>query len=136
MGVTQSHNFHQSKLTKKQNSRSFFSNYENRISNIYSNVHTKGNNNNNNTYIYNYNNSSRNISKYVRHYSGSLDLNIKIINGRTFLFNDDYFFPVDYEEADRLQLQHYLYIQIWESYFSSPIKTLLNLGGMNVLDVG
>ncbi|CAG8499530.1 5523_t:CDS:2 [Diversispora eburnea] len=29
-----------------------------------------------------------------------------------------------------------MYIQIWESYFSSPIKTLLNLGGMNVLDVG
>src|SRR6185295_7922849 len=121
MGNTQS--YHQLKSSRKPNriSRSlFFNNLENKISSIGSN-----NNNNNNNNIYNNKNSNDYYSSSCNSISTTniLALNLKIINGRTFLFSDDYFFPVDYEEADRLQLQHYMYIQIWESYFSSPIKT-------------
>ncbi|CAI2179645.1 15826_t:CDS:2, partial [Funneliformis geosporum] len=65
------------------------------------------------------------------------DESFKYVNGRRYLKDSNkYMLPNDDEEVDRLQSQHYLHWQIWKSNFSSPIETILKLGGVEVLDVG
>jgi hypothetical protein len=46
-----------------------------------------------------------------------------------------YIFPSDDDEIDRLTVQHYIFQNIWDSNFSSPIKDILK-NGAKVLDVG
>ncbi|RIB05422.1 hypothetical protein C2G38_2280735 [Gigaspora rosea] len=62
----------------------------------------------------------------------------KFIDGRRYhnVENIHYFLPNDDQEIDRLQLQHYMMRYIWRSNFSSPVRDLLNEGGVHVLDVG
>ncbi|CAG8447190.1 7357_t:CDS:2 [Funneliformis mosseae] len=65
------------------------------------------------------------------------DESYQYVNGRRYLKDcNSYMLPNDEEEIDRLQSQHYLHWQIWRSNFSSPIETILKLGGVEVLDVG
>ncbi|CAG8804257.1 22480_t:CDS:2, partial [Gigaspora margarita] len=61
----------------------------------------------------------------------------KFIDGRRYhnVENIHYFLPNDDQEIDRLQLQHYMMRYIWHSNFSSPVRDLLNEGGVHVLDV-
>ncbi|RUS12985.1 S-adenosyl-L-methionine-dependent methyltransferase, partial [Endogone sp. FLAS-F59071] len=64
---------------------------------------------------------------------------IKVIEGRGF--NDDqmknprYMLPVDHEEMDRLNMQHYAIKYHLQSNFHAPIENLLD-EGIDVLDVG
>src|SRR5688572_3596090 len=61
----------------------------------------------------------------------------RYVNGRRYLKDyDKYLLPNDDKELDRLQLEHYIHLQVWKSYFSSPMDTILKLGGIEVLDVG
>ncbi|CAG8508524.1 1373_t:CDS:2 [Acaulospora colombiana] len=66
----------------------------------------------------------------------TVSLNIVNVRGRAFLknSNDTYLLAADDLEVDRLNQRHDVQWFIWKSLFSSPVKTLLNLGGMNVLD--
>ncbi|RHZ83715.1 hypothetical protein Glove_88g31 [Diversispora epigaea] len=58
--------------------------------------------------------------------------------GRRFhnVESSNYFLPNDDEEVDRLQLQHFLFRDIWDGNFSSPINDFIDQGGANILDVG
>ncbi|CAB4420613.1 unnamed protein product [Rhizophagus irregularis] len=60
----------------------------------------------------------------------------KFIDGRKYFKNKEWIYPlpVDEEECDRSQLQHFLFHHIWEENFSSPVKQILENGG-KVLDV-
>jgi len=48
----------------------------------------------------------------------------------------NYLYPVDDNEADRIQYQHDISLRIWGSLFSAPVHELLSKGGAKVLDVG
>ncbi|CAG8487870.1 4328_t:CDS:2 [Funneliformis caledonium] len=52
--------------------------------------------------------------------------------------NCNYLLPIDDEEINRLQSQHYLYRYAWGGNFSSPVEELLSdsVGNVTVLDVG
>ncbi|CAG8438907.1 8530_t:CDS:2 [Funneliformis mosseae] len=61
----------------------------------------------------------------------------RFINGRKYFDMDgsSYALPVDDEECDRLQIQHFLFRHVWQRNFSSPVKQMLE-NGCKVLDVG
>ncbi|CAG8681466.1 20920_t:CDS:2 [Dentiscutata erythropus] len=48
--------------------------------------------------------------------------------------NSKYIMPNDDEEVDRLQIQHFLYRNIWNGNYSAPVKELLERGNCKVLD--
>ncbi|CAG8701117.1 10432_t:CDS:2, partial [Ambispora gerdemannii] len=61
----------------------------------------------------------------------------RIIDGRVFqMDNQRYLMPCDAPEKKRLHMQHYLFKEIWNGNFSSPIHEKLKQGGMRVLDSG
>ncbi|KAF0533481.1 S-adenosyl-L-methionine-dependent methyltransferase [Gigaspora margarita] len=88
-----------------------------------------------------------NSSVYLKHLashksrnSGSQKSNIsnfQHVDGRKFhnIRGSSYSMPVDEEECDRLQIQHFLFRCIWKGNFSAPIKDILENGG-HILDVG
>src|SRR5436305_6312800 len=83
--------------------------------------------------------SSQKLSKNSKRISISrtCDSLFTYVNGRRYLKDyNKYILPNDDEELDRLHILHDLHLQIWESHFSSPIETILKLGGVQVLDVG
>jgi len=49
--------------------------------------------------------------------------------------NSKYFFPEDDIEIDRLQMQHYLFRNIFYGNFSAPVEDMLKQGG-RILDIG
>ncbi|GBB86499.1 hypothetical protein RclHR1_12920006 [Rhizophagus clarus] len=82
-------------------------------------------------------------SAHIRHSRKKKDNNCSIfkntykyINGRKYFKNRDWInpLPVDEEECDRSQLQHFLFHHIWEENFNSPVKQILENGG-KVLDI-
>ncbi|CAG8730087.1 4953_t:CDS:2, partial [Dentiscutata heterogama] len=50
--------------------------------------------------------------------------------------NSKYIMPNDDEEVDRLQIQHFLYRNIWNGNYSAPVTELLERGNCKILDVG
>ncbi|GBB98548.1 hypothetical protein RclHR1_03260006 [Rhizophagus clarus] len=73
-------------------------------------------------------------SKVTKLRRGSRDDYIhECINKRKYYAS--YIFPSDDDEIDRLTVQHYIFQNIWDSNFSSPVKNLLK-DGAEVLDVG
>ncbi|CAG8512301.1 5245_t:CDS:2 [Ambispora gerdemannii] len=62
----------------------------------------------------------------------------RYINGRQFhnVADSVYILPNDYEELDRISMQHFLYKAIWEGNFKAPIHRKLMAGDREVLDVG
>ncbi|CAG8467703.1 7704_t:CDS:2 [Dentiscutata erythropus] len=48
----------------------------------------------------------------------------------------NYVYPVDDDEVDRCQMQHFLMKHIWEGNFSAPIKELLTSYETKILDIG
>jgi len=73
-----------------------------------------------------------------KHNHTSIKDSYRFIDGRKY-FNKNrdliYPLPVDEEECDRSQLQHFLFHHIWDGNFSSPVKQILERGG-KVLDIG
>ncbi|GBB96662.1 hypothetical protein RclHR1_02800012 [Rhizophagus clarus] len=55
--------------------------------------------------------------------------------GRKYM-NSSSVIPIDYDEQDRIQLQHIIYYNVWKNHFSAPVEDLLNTKGTKVLDVG
>ncbi|CAG8548050.1 4226_t:CDS:2 [Ambispora leptoticha] len=62
----------------------------------------------------------------------------RYINGRQFhnLVDSVYPLPNDYQELDRISMQHFLYKAIWDGNFKAPIHRKLMAGDCKVLDVG
>ncbi|KAG9288816.1 hypothetical protein G9A89_001140 [Geosiphon pyriformis] len=76
--------------------------------------------------------------KFSRNHSSNTTLNkICIINGRKFFNNKDVCWPhpIDNNELDRLQMEHYIIQHSWQANFVSPIYEVLRSGG-SVLDIG
>jgi hypothetical protein len=48
----------------------------------------------------------------------------------------NYVYPVDHDETDRSQMQHFMYKHVWGENFSSPIGQELHSDSTRVLDVG
>ncbi|CAG8552568.1 21543_t:CDS:1 [Cetraspora pellucida] len=48
----------------------------------------------------------------------------------------NYVYPVDDDEVDRCQMQHFLMKHIWEGNFSAPVEDLLSSYDTKVLDIG
>ncbi|CAG8702683.1 3086_t:CDS:1, partial [Racocetra persica] len=48
----------------------------------------------------------------------------------------NYVYPVDDDEVDRCQMQHFLMKHIWEGNFSAPVEELLSSHNTKVLDIG
>ncbi|CAB4444700.1 unnamed protein product [Rhizophagus irregularis] len=59
-------------------------------------------------------------------------------NRRFYKWNDyvNYVYPVDHDETDRSQMQHFMYKHVWGRNFSSPIEQELQSDSMRILDVG
>lgn len=59
-------------------------------------------------------------------------------NRRFYKWNDyvNYVYPVDHDETDRSQMQHFMYKHVWGGNFSSPIEQELQSDSMRILDVG
>ncbi|RIB27805.1 S-adenosyl-L-methionine-dependent methyltransferase [Gigaspora rosea] len=57
-------------------------------------------------------------------------------DGRRFHNDTKYIMPNDDEEVDRLQMQHFLYRNIWNGNYSAPVTEFLERGNCKVLDVG
>ncbi|CAG8604128.1 548_t:CDS:2 [Dentiscutata erythropus] len=62
----------------------------------------------------------------------------RYVDGRRFhnVENAVYPLPNDYDELDRLHLQHFMMKFIWQNNFSAPINHTLSNPGTKVLDVG
>lgn len=48
----------------------------------------------------------------------------------------NYIYPVDEDEIDRVQTQHFMYKHVWGGNFSSPMEELLCEEDTKVLDIG
>ncbi|KAF0556274.1 S-adenosyl-L-methionine-dependent methyltransferase [Gigaspora margarita] len=48
----------------------------------------------------------------------------------------NYVYPVDDDEVDRCQMQHFLMKHIWEGNFSAPVEELLSSYDTKILDIG
>ncbi|CAG8800307.1 8097_t:CDS:1, partial [Dentiscutata erythropus] len=48
----------------------------------------------------------------------------------------NYIYPVDEDEIDRGQMQHFMYKHVWGNNFSSPVHDLLQEADTKVLDIG
>ncbi|CAG8534235.1 11714_t:CDS:2, partial [Scutellospora calospora] len=48
----------------------------------------------------------------------------------------NYVYPVDDDEVDRCQMQHFLMKHIWEGNFSAPVEEMLSNYDTKVLDIG
>ncbi|CAG8602268.1 14549_t:CDS:2 [Acaulospora morrowiae] len=66
------------------------------------------------------------------------ETNFKYIDGRRYnnIEGLKYPLPNDYDELDRLHLQHFVIRHIFQSNFSAPVEHVLNRDGSKVLDVG
>ncbi|RHZ87026.1 hypothetical protein Glove_41g82 [Diversispora epigaea] len=48
----------------------------------------------------------------------------------------NYIYPVDDDEIDRVQMQHFMYKHVWGGNFSSPVQDLLQKEDTKILDIG
>ncbi|CAG8531583.1 2781_t:CDS:2 [Funneliformis caledonium] len=48
----------------------------------------------------------------------------------------NYVYPVDEDESDRSQTQHFMYKHVWDGNFSAPVEQMLQDESTKVLDIG
>ncbi|CAG8440558.1 6661_t:CDS:2 [Acaulospora morrowiae] len=78
--------------------------------------------------------SKNSFSQSLSHRSQE-NIQFQYRNGRKYynVPNSKYCLPLDDEEIDRLQLQHFLFRYIWQGNFSAPVEEMLE-SGCKVLD--
>src|SRR5581483_3614866 len=69
--------------------------------------------------------------------TGEEELYQYIDNRKFYKWNDyvNYVYPVDHDETDRSQMQHFMYKHVWGGNFSSPIEQQLQ-SNSKILDIG
>src|SRR5579859_742165 len=68
--------------------------------------------------------SSNDFSSSSQDLSLNDDLFVYVDNRKFCKWGDylNYVYPVDHDETDRSQMQHYMYKHVWDGNFSSPIE--------------